>query len=165
MTRKWEPPAAFNLIATLIVFIASIALAYQAWDYYEHAPWTRDGRVRVYTVQIAPEVSGTVVALNVRDNQFVHKGDVLFEIDSGTYENAVTQATGALAEAKARTFYLDANARRLERLTDLSVSDQAKQDAVGKAKDADASVTGLTGALREATLNLERTEIRSSTDG
>jgi multidrug resistance efflux pump len=72
MTTRWEPPAAYSLISTLIVFIESLALAYQAWDYYEYAPWTRDGRVRVYTVLIAPEVSGTVVALNVRDNQFVH---------------------------------------------------------------------------------------------
>jgi multidrug resistance efflux pump len=165
MTRKWEPPAAFNLLATVIVFIASVALAYQAWDYYEHAPWTRDGRVRAYTVEIAPEVSGTVAVLNVRDNQFVHKGDLLFEIDPQTYENAITRATGALAQAKAKAGYLDADARRTERLTDLSVSDQAKQDAVGKAQDADASVTELTGALREATLDLQRTKIRASTDG
>jgi multidrug resistance efflux pump len=165
MIRKWKSPAAFNLIATLIVFIASMFLAYRAWGYYEYAPWTRDGRVRVYTARNAPEVSGTVVALNVRDDQFVHKGDVLFEIDPRTYENAVIQATGALAEAKARAFYLDADARRMEQLTDLSVSDQAKQDAVGKARDADASVIDLTGALREASLNLERTKIRAPADG
>jgi multidrug resistance efflux pump len=165
MTGKWQPPAAFNLIATLIAFIASLALAYQAWDYYEHAPWTRNGRVRVYTVRIAPEVAGTVVALNVHDNQFVHKGDVLFEIDPRTYRNAITRAAGALAAAKARAGYLDADARRMAQLTNLAVSDQVKQDTAGKAKDADASVTELKGALREATLNLARTEIRASTDG
>ena len=165
MTKRWEPPAAYSLIATLIVFIASLALAYQAWDYYEYAPWTRDGRVRVYTVLIAPEVSGTVVTLNVRDNQFVHKGDVLFEIDPRTYENAITRAAGALAQAKATASYLDADARRMEQLTNLSVSDQAKQNAVGKAKDADASIIDLTGALREAMLDQERTEIRAPTDG
>jgi multidrug resistance efflux pump len=57
-----------NLIATLVVFAASVLLAFQAWDYYAYTPWTRDGRVRAYTVLIAPEVSGTVVELYVRDN-------------------------------------------------------------------------------------------------
>ena len=53
----------------------------------------------------------------------------------------------------------------MEQLTNLSVSDQAKQDAVGKAKDADASIIDLTGALREAMFDQERTEIRAPTDG
>jgi multidrug resistance efflux pump len=165
MTRKRQPPASFNLVATLVVFTASIFLAYQAWDYYAHTPWTRDGRVRVYTVQIAPEVSGTVVALNVRDNQFVHKGDLLFKIDPRTFENTVTEAEGELEQAKAKASYLDADARRQARLTDLATSEQAKQDALGIARNADASITQLTGTLKQATLNLERTELRSPVDG
>jgi multidrug resistance efflux pump len=163
--RKWQPPASFNLIATLIVFAASLFLAYQAWDYYEYTPWTRDGRVRVYTVQIAPEVSGVVVALNVRDNQFVHKGDLLFKMDPRTYENIITEAEGELEQAKAKATYLDADARRKEQLDNLAISDQAKENARGYARTADASITQLTGALRQAKLQLERTEIRSPTDG
>jgi multidrug resistance efflux pump len=85
--RPWAPPAAFNFIATLIAFGAAIGLAWMAWNYYEYAPWTRDGRVRVYTVQVAPEVSGTVVSLPITGVQFLHKGDVLFQIDPRTYEN------------------------------------------------------------------------------
>jgi multidrug resistance efflux pump len=165
MARKWQPPASFNLIATLIVFVGSVILAFQAWDYYEHTPWTRDGRVRVYTVQIAPEISGTVVALNVRDNQLVHRGDLLFKIDPRTYENAVTQAEGELGQAKAKASYLDADARRMAQLTNLAASDQAKEDALGVARNADASITQLTGTFKQARLDLERTEIRSPVDG
>jgi multidrug resistance efflux pump len=165
MAPKRQPPAAFNLIATLIVFAASVFLAFQAKDYYEHTPWTRDGRVRVYTVQIAPEVSGTVVSLDVRDNQFVHKGDLLFKIDSGTYENAVTQAIGELAQAKAKASYLDSDAHRVAQLTNLAVSDKVKEDALGIARSADASVIQLTGTLDQAKLDLKRTEIRSPADG
>jgi RND family efflux transporter MFP subunit len=165
MIRKWQPPASFNLIATLVVFAASVLLAFQAWDYYEYTPWTRDGRVRVYTVQIAPEVSGTVVELYVRDNQFVHKGDLLFKIDPGTYKNAVMVAEGELGQAKAKASYLDVDAGRMARLTTIAISDQAKGDALGIAKNADASVTQLTGTFNQATLDLERTEIRSPVDG
>ena len=92
MAGSWQPPAAFNVVATLAVLAAAVALTWLAWNYYEYSPWTRDGRVRVYTVQVAPEVSGTVVELPVKDNQFVHKGDVLFRIDPGTYQNAVKAA-------------------------------------------------------------------------
>jgi multidrug resistance efflux pump len=93
-TRPWVPPATFNFIATLIAFGAAIGLAWMAWNYYVYTPWTRDGRVRVYTVQLAPEVSGTVVSLPIKDTQFVHKGDVLFQIDPRDYQNKLKQATG-----------------------------------------------------------------------
>jgi multidrug resistance efflux pump len=109
--RPWVPPAAFNFIATLIAFGAAIGLAWMAWNYYEYAPWTRDGRVRVYTVQVAPEVSGTVVALPIKGTQFVHKGDVLFQIDPRGYENKVRQAIGVLARAQAQESYLRPNCR------------------------------------------------------
>lgn len=106
-----------------------------------------------------------MVALNVRDNQFVHKGDLLFKIDPRTFENRVTEAEGELGQAKAKASYLDADARRQARLTDLAASEQAKQDALGIARNADASITQLTGTLQQATLNLERTELRSTVDG
>ena len=99
MAGSWQPPAAFNVVSTLAVLAAAVALTWLAWNCYEHLPWTRDGRVRVYTVRVAPEVSGTVVDLSVKDNQFVHKGDVLFRIDPGIYQNAVKQAEGKLAQA------------------------------------------------------------------
>src|ERR1700722_10359741 len=98
--RTWQPPAAFNFVVTLITFGAAIGLAWMAWNYYEYTPWTRDGRGRVYTVQLAPEVSGTVVSLPIKGTQLVHKGDVLFQIDPRNYQNRLTQAVGALAQAQ-----------------------------------------------------------------
>ena len=44
-------------------------------------PWTRDGRVRVYVVTIAPQIAGTITELPVKDDQLVHKGDLLMLID------------------------------------------------------------------------------------
>ena len=106
--RDWQPPPAYNVAATLLALAAAVGLAYLAFLYYAYTPWTRDGRVRVYTVQVAPEVSGTVVAVRVRDNQFVRKGDVLFEIDPQPFQIALDQAkakkeqdTANLGNAKA----------------------------------------------------------------
>jgi multidrug resistance efflux pump len=163
--RPWVPPATFNFIATLIAFGAAIGLAWMAWNYYEYVPWTRDGRVRVYTVQVAPEVSGTVVALPIKGTQFVHKGDVLFQIDPRTYENKLKQATGRLAQAKAQAAYLEAEATRRAQLSDLSVSAEQRQNAIGIARAANDAVLGATGALDQASLDLERTTVRSTVNG
>jgi multidrug resistance efflux pump len=143
----------------------AVGLAWMAWLYYEYSPWTRDGRVRVDTVQVAPEVSGTVVSLAVKHLQYVHKGDLLFQIDQGTFRNDVAQAVGRLAEAKAQASYLNAEAERRQKLTDLSVSAEEKENAVGIAQGARDAITAATGALDQATLNLERTTVRSAVNG
>jgi membrane fusion protein, multidrug efflux system len=57
-----------------------------------------DGRA----VTIAAQVAGTVVSLDVNDNQFVKKDQVLIHIDPRQYINDRDQAEGALATAKAQ---------------------------------------------------------------
>jgi multidrug resistance efflux pump len=164
-TRPWVPPATFNFIATLIAFGAAIGLAWMAWNYYVYTPWTRDGRVRVYTVQLAPEVSGTVVSLPIKDTQFVHKGDVLFQIDPRDYQNKLKEATGRVAQTQAQADYLGAEATRRSQLSDLSVSAEQRQNAIGIAQAATAAVQEAAGALDQARLDLERTTVRSPVNG
>src|ERR1700722_9539826 len=165
MGRSWQPPAAFNVVATLAVLAAAVTLTWLAWNYYEYSPWTRDGRVRVYTVQVAPEVSGTVVELSVKDNQFVHKGDMLFRIDPRSYQNVVKQAEGKLAQAKAQASYLDSEARRRRALPDVAVSAEQRENAAGIAESANDVILAATGDMAQASVNLERTEVRSPVNG
>src|ERR1700731_864307 len=58
-------------------------------------PRTDDAEVTANFIGIAPQVEGPIVRLNVHDNQFVKKGELLFEIDERPYqyalENAVSQ--------------------------------------------------------------------------
>jgi multidrug efflux system membrane fusion protein len=61
------------------------------WHLNRH-PRTDDASVRANYVQFAPEVSGRLVKLAVKDNAFVPKGDLLFAIDSRQYEYALQQA-------------------------------------------------------------------------
>ena len=53
------------------------------------APRTDDATVRANYIQIAPEVAGRLVELPVKDNQVVRQGDLLFQIDSRSYQYAV----------------------------------------------------------------------------
>ena len=66
---------------TLSAVAAATCLAFILWKHYAQTPWTRDGRVRADVVQIAPDVSGPVISVAVRDNQWVNQGDVLYSID------------------------------------------------------------------------------------
>jgi len=55
-------------------------------------PRTDDASVRANFIGIAPEVSGLLVVLPVKDNAYVKKGDLLFEIDPRPYRYALQQA-------------------------------------------------------------------------
>ena len=55
-------------------------------------PRTDDAEILANFIGIAPQVEGPIVRLNVRDNQFVTKGTLLFEIDDRPYRYALAQA-------------------------------------------------------------------------
>lgn len=97
---------------TLIVVAAASLLAYALWQRYMYSPWTRDGRVHAEVVQIAPDVSGRISEVAVRDNEFVRKGGVLFRIDPARYTIAVQQAQANLAAARASLQAAGATARQ-----------------------------------------------------
>jgi multidrug resistance efflux pump len=78
-----------RVVATLLIVAAGGLGAYELWNYYMLSPWTRDARVRADVVTIAPDVAGFVTDLRVRDNQAVHKGDILFVVDQERYKLAV----------------------------------------------------------------------------
>ena len=73
------------VVATSIVLLIVIGET-------EFHPRTDDASVRANFIEIAPEVSGRLVQLPVRDNAFVKQGDLLFVIDPRDYEYALRQA-------------------------------------------------------------------------
>ena len=66
------------------------ALLVVIYDTDRH-PRTDDASVRANFIAIAPEVGGRLVKLPVKDNAFVRKGDLLFEIDPRDYKYALKQ--------------------------------------------------------------------------
>lgn len=71
-------------------------------------PLTPQSRVYFPISEIAPDVSGEVLAVNVKNNQQVNAGDALFSIDSMPYAQRVTAARLALAQAKQHNATLSA---------------------------------------------------------
>lgn len=87
--------------STLLIAALAIIAAWLVWNYYTQSPWTRDGKVRAEQVGITPQVSGSILQLNVRDNQLVKAGEVLFTIDDTPYRIALLDAQAQLAKTRA----------------------------------------------------------------
>jgi len=83
------------LLTGVVVLIAAGAMLLKYWDYVAN-PWTRNGQVRASVIQITSRVSGPVVALPIRSNQFVKAGDLLYEIDPRTFQASLDQARAQL---------------------------------------------------------------------
>jgi RND family efflux transporter MFP subunit len=128
-------------------------------------PWTRDGTVRAYVVTLAPEVSGRVAELPIKDNQFVRKGDLLLKIDPRDYKVAIDLAKAALDQASADYESKKAQRDRRLALTDLAASKEEQQIYASAADMAQAGVEQQKANLERAQINLERTEIRAPVRG
>ncbi len=162
MGRIWR---VLRVVLTWAVVAAAIVLGLRFWQVYTTFPWTRDGRVRAYLVTVAPQVAGQVTKLLVSDNQFVHAGDVLFEIESADYRIALAAARADVQSAQANEAFKSATAGRRERLSALSVSAEQQQQATSEAAMAAAATAAAITRLNRAELDLARTEIRSPVDG
>src|SRR3984893_826611 len=80
-----------RILSALIVtgaIVLGLVVFYQA----DYSPRTDDAEMLANFIGIAPQVEGPLVRLNVRDNQFVKKGDILFEIDDRPYQYALEKA-------------------------------------------------------------------------
>ena len=85
-----------RILFGLVIVIDLMLGLYVLRMYYVH-PRTDDAYVRANTIGVAPQVSGTLVELLVRDNQHIKKGDLLFVIDPRPYQAELDLATAQLA--------------------------------------------------------------------
>ena len=151
---------------TGVMVLAALLAGYRLWDYYFDAPWTRDGHVRADVVPVAPDVSGFVTDVLVKDNQQVHHGDVLFRIDRARYEIALKQAEAVLLGKRAMLDEADADLKRYSALTPgVVVSKQRMDQVIAHQGSAQAAHDQAVADLALAKLNLERSEVRASVTG
>jgi multidrug resistance efflux pump len=162
---KWRIPIAPILLTLGTVMVAAL-VAWATWQVYMGSPWTRDGTVRAYVVTMAPEVAGRIVKLPITDNQFVHKGDVLFEIEPADYRIALESAQAQAKRDTAALDYARANEGRQARLEGEGwVSTNIYQQAASSLYQLEAAVAVDQAAIAKAQLDLSRVVIRSPVNG
>lgn len=115
---------------------------------------------------IRPQVTGYLISQHYREGMQVNKGQILFEIDPRTFQNALNQAKAQLSQQKARHDTAKANLARVRPLAEKNaLSQKDLDDAVGTELSARASVEAAQAAVEEAQLNLGFTRITSPVDG
>lgn len=153
-----------RLLVTLLVVAAAAVVGWRLYAAYELAPWTRDARVRADTLQLAPDVSGLVTAVNVTDNQAVAAGQVLFVIDPARYQLAVQQAQDQIAAEHIALDEAQREDRRNRNLGSLVPTETLEQGAT-KVASLQAALTAAQDALALAQLNLDRATIKAPVAG
>jgi membrane fusion protein (multidrug efflux system) len=101
-----RPPARRRSRTPLIILAIVILIGAGAGTWYWYSTRDLETTDDAYTdgraIQIAPRVSGNVVQLAVNDNEFVHAGQLLIQIDPRDYQAAVDQAQAELDTAEAQ---------------------------------------------------------------
>ncbi|MEI9986017.1 MAG: biotin/lipoyl-binding protein [Aliidongia sp.] len=90
-----------RVIAVVAVVAACVLGAYTI-DRIDRRPRTHDAFLYADSAGLAPDVSGRIVALKVHDNEAVHQGDILVEIDPEPFELRLRQARAQVAALKAQ---------------------------------------------------------------
>ena len=135
------------------------------WNIYMQSPWTRDGKVRAEQVSITPQVSGSIRQLAVKDNQYVHEGDLLFLLDDTPYRIAVVNAEGQLAKAQTELAKANNEANRRRHLSHNYISAEDLDTANIGVKAAQADVAVATAQLNQAKWQLAQTRVTAPVDG
>lgn len=153
-----------RFLVTLAVVLAAGYVILQLWTVYMLAPWTRDGRVFAQTVVIGPEVAGTVVSVPLKDNQLVHKGDVLFQIDRSRFQIALDQAQAQLDATQLQLKKAKEDVARRQGLSGLISKEDVANTAIAS-EIATAQVSGAGAAVALAKLNLARSTVYAPVTG
>jgi len=138
-----------------------------------HTPYTSQARVHALVVPIAPEVSGTVISVDVKNNQRVKAGQALFQIDPERYRLAVqtaeadlqtarqsmgastanvSAAEAALVSAQASLVRSEKDAVRLQRIKDEDPGAISQR----RIESAEASLSAARGQVDAARANVEK---------
>jgi membrane fusion protein (multidrug efflux system) len=120
------------------VIAALAAVAYYGAEWFttgQYIETTDDAYVGADMSDIAPQVSGVIATVAVTDNQFVHKGDLLVQIDPRDFSAALARAQAAVAGDQADLANLAAT-----RALQLSLIDEARADVL--AANAAAALAG-----------------------
>ena len=159
-------PKLFSYLLTLTLVGSAAWAAGSLYYRYLQTPWTRDGQVRANIVGIAPRVSGPIVRVAVHDNQSVHKGDLLFEIDPEDFQAQVDLAVGQVQNGEAS---LKQQTQNLQRQTELYRTHvnalQDFQNAQDSFEAARAQLVSAKANLELARLNLGYTKVVAPLEG
>src|SRR5947199_2940507 len=159
-----------RLLGALIVAGAAVAVVVTLLQ-WETRPQTDVATVRANFVGIAPQVSGHIVDLRIRDNQQVNKDDLLFFKQKTAYEIALARARAGLALTRKEVEGLrngvstaDAGVARAMAQVNASAADVVRRETDPVAADAEIARLEAQRVASEAALHRAKAELRHAED-
>ena len=125
------------------------------------------GRVKAKLVsQVRPQIGGIIKEQLFKEGSFVKQGEVLYLIDSATYQATLNQAKASLQSAKVDVLNAKTKSQRYEELLKFDgTSKQEADDAKAVYLQAEALVQEKEANLKSAKIDLERTKIKAPISG
>lgn len=151
--------------STILMAMLALMAGWWLWNYYMQSPWTRDGKIRAEQVSISSQVSGRIVDLKVKDNQFVNAGDLLFTLDKTAFQIAELNAQAQLAKAQAELARANHEANRRRHLTQNVISAEELDTANMNVRAMQASVDVAQATLKQAQWQLGQADVRAPVSG
>lgn len=117
-------------------------------------------------VRVQPQVTGAIVGIHFKDGADVHKGDLLFTIDSRPYQAALEKAKATLEQDRAKAVYDQLQVKRYEDLSKTKVISPQEFDSLRSvAQGSQAALQADEALVSAAQINRDYCEIRSPIDG
>lgn len=142
-----------NLISGVIVLgalVSLVAVLVRVTDY----PRTDDAEIVANLIGMAPVVTGPVVELPIRDNEFVRKGSLLYKIDDRPYLYALQDALAAQQRLEGE---IENESRRIAaQQSTVDVASAGKQNAVANETRADDEIQVSEAAIAQSTAALKQ---------
>ena len=136
-------------LISITIVISAVILGVIVLYWTNYYPRTDDAQVFANFIGIAPQVEGPLMRLNVEDNQFVKKGELLFQIDERPYAYALERA---ISEQAALEGQIEDERRRIAALV------SAVSVAQANIQSSEADVTRTAAAVDQARADLASAE-------
>ena len=130
----------------VLIVLGAMAAAFLVVRRVHVNPQTDDAEVFANLIGIAPEVEGRIIKINVKDNQFVRKGELLFQIDPIPYQYA-------LETARSQKATLEGQIRDLQRT--IGAQNSAIQAARANSNSAQARISSAEAAVEAAQASVD----------
>jgi len=145
---------------------AAVTVSEAMEDYVTDYATFTGSTAAVDSVEIRARVWGYLEKVHFQEGALVKKGELLFEIEPHTYQAALDQAEGNLAQLEARLVRLDADVARAQRLLEKGALSREQYDrAVGDRGETAGSLAAARAAVDRARLDLQYTKVVAPISG
>ena len=124
-----QPAVRAGALAVTAIVLGGGALWWWSTSRYQS---TDDAFIDAHLVRFAPRIAGQVVAVHAEDNQLVHAGDTLVEIDSADAQAALDQALAQQSQAETALGQAQADLRLAQEQYQQAGAGSAGTDAVAQ---------------------------------